>query len=98
MFRYFVFHYKVFSREGIPHTRPIPQVIRLELFLRAQTVDPKGIIQQPITWRECVPRGWPHLKLTQSKIEKDVGSNIAIRFVGENDYRGISAQAVLAKQ
>ena len=35
------------DREGIPHTHPIPQVIRLELFLRPQI--PRGIRQQPIT-------------------------------------------------
>jgi len=35
------------DREGIPHTHPIPQVIRLELCLRPQI--PRGIRQQPIT-------------------------------------------------
>ena len=35
------------DREGIPHTHLIPQVIRLELFLRPQI--PRGIRQQPIT-------------------------------------------------
>ena len=35
------------DRKGIPHTHPIPQVIRLELFLRPQI--PRGIRQQPIT-------------------------------------------------
>ena len=35
------------EREGIPHTHPIPKVIRLELFLRPQI--PRGIRQQPIT-------------------------------------------------
>ena len=35
------------DREGIPHTHPIPKVIRLELFLRPQI--PRGIRQQPIT-------------------------------------------------
>ena len=43
------------DREGIPHTHPIPQVIRLELFLRPQI--PRGIRQQPIIQRERVPRG-----------------------------------------
>ena len=43
------------DREGIPHTHPIPWVICLELFLRPQI--PRGIRQQPITERECVPRG-----------------------------------------
>ena len=35
------------DREGIPHTHPIPEVIRFELFLRPQI--PRGIRQQPIT-------------------------------------------------
>ena len=35
------------DREGILHTHPIPQVIRLELFLRPQI--PRGIKQQQIT-------------------------------------------------
>ena len=39
------------DREGIPHTHPISKV----LFLRPQI--PMGIRQQPITERECVPRG-----------------------------------------
>ena len=34
------------DREGIPHTHPIPLVIRLELFLTPQI--PRGIRQQPI--------------------------------------------------
>ena len=42
------------DREGIPHTHSIPQVIRLELFLRPQI--PRWMRQQPITQRECVPR------------------------------------------
>ena len=43
------------DREGIPHTHPIPWVIRLELFLTPQIS--RGIRQQPITQRECVARG-----------------------------------------
>ena len=35
------------DRESIPHTHPIPQVIRLELFLTPQIS--RGIRQQPIT-------------------------------------------------
>ena len=35
------------DREGIPHIHPIPQVIRLELFLTPQIS--RGIRQQPIT-------------------------------------------------
>ena len=58
------------DREGIPHTHPIPQVIRLELFLRPQI--PKGIRKQSITWRECVPRGWPTLRATRpSRIDAE---------------------------
>ena len=37
-------------------------------------------------------------ELTRSKMEEDVESNIAIRFVDEIEYRGISAEAVLAKR
>ena len=37
-------------------------------------------------------------ELTQNEIAEDVESDIAIRFVDENDYREISAKAVLAKQ
>ena len=40
------------DRKGIPHRHLIPQVIRLELFLRPQI--PKEIRQQPITQREFV--------------------------------------------
>ena len=36
-------------------------------------------------------------ELTQNEIAEDVESDIAIRFVDENDYREISAKAVLAK-
>ena len=43
------------DREGIPPTHPIPQVIRLELFLTPQIS--RGVTQQPITQHECVPRG-----------------------------------------
>ena len=51
------------DREGILHTHPIPQVIHLELFLRPQI--PRGVRQQPITQRECVPRGLPTLRATR---------------------------------
>ena len=37
-------------------------------------------------------------ELTQNKIAEDVESDIAIRFVDENDYREISAKAVSAKR
>ena len=37
-------------------------------------------------------------ELTQNKMVEDADSDIAIRFVDENDYREISAKAVSAKQ
>ena len=37
-------------------------------------------------------------ELTQNEIAEDVESDIAIRFVDENDYREISAKAVSAKR
>ena len=37
-------------------------------------------------------------ELTQNKIAEDVESNVAIRFLDENDYREISAKAVSAKR
>ena len=37
-------------------------------------------------------------ELTQYKMAEDADSDIAIRFVDENDYREISAKAVSAKQ
>ena len=37
-------------------------------------------------------------ELTQNKMVEDADSDIAIRFVYENDYREISAKAVSAKQ
>ena len=45
------------------------------------------------------PRSEPRVlhKLTQNKLAEDAESDIAIRFVHENDYRGISAKAVSAK-
>ena len=36
-------------------------------------------------------------ELTQNKMAEDTESDIAIRFVDENDYREISARAVSAK-
>ena len=36
-------------------------------------------------------------ELTQNKMAEDAESDIAIRFVDENDYREISAKAVSAK-
>ena len=64
-------------------------LLLLLLFLRPQI--PRGIRQQPITKRECVPRGWPTLRATRplriegEKMAEDAESNIAIRFVHEND-------------
>ena len=37
-------------------------------------------------------------ELTQKKMAEDTESDIAIRFVDENDYREISAKAVSAKR
>ena len=46
------------------------------------------------------PRSEPHVlhEYTQNKMEEDAESDIAIRFVDENDYREISAKAVSAKR
>ena len=45
------------------------------------------------------PRSEPRVlhELRQKKMAEDAESNIAIRFVDENDYREISAKAVSAK-
>ena len=37
-------------------------------------------------------------ELTQNKMAEDANSDIAIRFIDENDYREISAKAVSAKR
>ena len=44
------------------------------------------------------PRSEPRVlhELTQNKMAEDAESDIAIRFVHENDYREISAKAVLS--
>ena len=46
------------------------------------------------------PRSEPRVlhELTQNKMAEDSNSDIAIRFVDENDYREIAAKAVLAKR
>ena len=46
------------------------------------------------------PRSEPRVlhELTQNKIAEDEESDLAIRFVDENDYREISAEAVSAKR
>ena len=46
------------------------------------------------------PRSEPRVlhELTQNKLAEDAESDIAIRFVDENDYREISAKAVSAKR
>ena len=46
------------------------------------------------------PRSEPRVlhELTLKKMAEDAESDIAIRFVGENDYREISAKAVSAKR
>ena len=50
----------------------------------------------------CVddPRSEPRVlhELAQNKMAEDAESDIAIRFVDENDYREISAKAVSAKR
>ena len=45
------------------------------------------------------PRSEPRVlhELTQKKMAEDAESDIAIRFVDENDYREISAKAVSTK-
>ena len=46
------------------------------------------------------PRSEPRVlhELTQHEMAEDAESDIAIRFVDENDYREISAKAVSAKR
>ena len=46
------------------------------------------------------PRSEPRVlhELRQKRMDEDAESNIAIRFVDENDYREISAKAVSAKR
>ena len=46
------------------------------------------------------PRSEPRVfhELTQNKMVEDAESDIAIRFVNENDYREISVKAVSAKR
>jgi len=44
------------------------------------------------------PRVLHELTLKKKKMEEDAESDIAICFVDENDYREISAKAVLAKR
>ena len=46
------------------------------------------------------PRSEPRVlhELTQNKVAEDAESEIAIRFVDENDYREISAKDVSAKR
>ena len=46
------------------------------------------------------PRSEPRVlhELTRNKTVEDADSDIATRFVDENDYREISAKAVLAKR
>ena len=77
------------NREGIPHTYPIPQVIRLELFLRPQI--PGGLdnsqSRSANVFRVDDPRSEPRVlhELRQKKMAEDAESDIAIRFVDEND-------------
>ena len=46
------------------------------------------------------PRSEPRVlhELTQNKMAEDTESDIAVRFVDENDYREISAKAISAKR
>ena len=46
------------------------------------------------------PRSEPSVlhELTQNKMAEDANSDIATRFVDENDYREIASKAVLAKR
>ena len=46
------------------------------------------------------PRSEPRVlhELTQNKMAEEAESDIAIRFVDENDYREISAKALSAKR
>ena len=46
------------------------------------------------------PRSEPRVfhEMTQNKMAEDTESDIAIRFVGENNYSEISAKAVSAKR
>ena len=46
------------------------------------------------------PRSEPRVlhELRQNKMAEDAESDVAIRFVDENDYREISAEAVSAKR
>ena len=78
------------DREGIPHTHLIPCVIRLELFLRH--TDPKGGLDNSQShsanvFRVDDPRSEPRVlhELTQKKMAEDSESDIAIRFIDEND-------------
>ena len=46
------------------------------------------------------PRSEPRVlnELTQNKMSEDADSDIAVRFVDENEYREISVKAVSAKR
>ena len=78
---------------------------------RFQTVDSKGIIGNSQwhganVFRVDDPRSEPlvlceltrNLQQLGDKMEEDTESTIATRFVGENDYRKISAEAMLAER
>ena len=78
------------DREGILRTHPIPQVIRLELFLRPQI--PRGdwttanhIAQMCSAWMTHAQSHASFTKLRQKKMTEDAESDIAIRFVDENE-------------
>ena len=80
------------DREGIPHTHPIPLVIRLELFLRPQ-------IQREVSWLDNSQSHSVNVfRVDNPRSQPRVPHDIAIRFVYENDYGEISAKAVSAKR
>ena len=65
---------------------------------------PRGIRQSQShrvnVFRVDNPRSEPRVlhELRQNKMAEDSESDVAIRFVDENDYREISAEAVSAKR
>ena len=79
-------------REGIPYTHPIPQVIRLELFLTPQ-ISTEGLDNSQSLSANLLrvddtlsePRALH--ELTKNKMAEDAESDVSIRFVDGNDYR-----------
>ena len=93
----FLISYRVYTREdkgdreGIPHTHPIPYVIRLELFLRPQSRGGLDNSQSHSAnvFRVDDPRSEPsvlhELTLKKNSGRRDAESDLSIRFVDEND-------------